>query len=231
MMRSIVPGYIETGNDAGWSSTLARCAPGSIVVINPANGPGAAWDAGWASRVAQIRSAGCQAFGYVHCRRGGRAGELVPDIDRYARFYGADGIFIDEFPSQLAEVGDEQLAHLAAAILYARRVTSPRRDSLDASRVVVNPGTMPSGDIVTSLPTIGVWVIHEDRDPNGPSIDDVTGPGSNEILGPLRRAWLTYADPAPDATMARLVELGWRWGWSTDDPGPLGNPWDANPAT
>lgn len=233
MFKGIPPAYIDTASDERWNRVLARCPVNSRVTINPNSGPGTAPDPGWARRAAQLRAAGHEVYGYTHASRGARAGELVGDIGRYSRFYGNDvtGIFIDEMPATPDQVTSEQLDEIAAAILFGRRMTNPRRDSMQAQRIIGNPGVVPHPAIVTALPVVGIWIVHEAKDPNGASIDDIGRPYDLGYLDTDRQAFLAYGDPDPDRTLARLAELGWSYGWSTSDAGPLDNPWDENPLT
>ena len=201
-----------------------------MFVINPASGPGPNRDPAWARRVEQILAAGHRPLGYVPVGYGAHASETVDLIGVYARQYpNLAGIFLDEFPA--TTIDPVTVDRLSAAVLFARRMFSPTRNSMDAFRVIANPGVMPSKTVVDALPRIGVWVVHEDRDRDGVSVDDIVPPRNPGYLEIKRQAWLSYADPAVDATNARLAALGWQWGYTTSDPAPVGNPWDMDPAT
>lgn len=230
-MRSIVPAYVYPGDDARWAELFARTVGAeSMFVINPASGPGPSRDPAWARRIDQILAAGHRPIGYVPVDYGRRAAETVDMIGTYARQYpNLAGIFLDEMPG--SDIDPVAVDRLSAAILFARRMFSPTRNSMDALRVVANPGVLPSEQVVDALPRIGVWVVHEDRDRNGASTDDITPPRNPGWLEVRRQAFLSYNDPDVDATHARLAELGWQWGWSCSDPAPLGNPYDGDPAT
>ncbi len=67
-----------------------------LVVINPANGPGAAINAAYAAQVGRAKAAGSAVYGYVHTKYGARpAAEVKLDIDRHVNWYGVQGIFVD----------------------------------------------------------------------------------------------------------------------------------------
>lgn len=230
-MRSIVAPYIWPGFDERWADALASSqGPDSMFIINPNSGPGVVRDPAWVRCIEQIHQAGHRAIGYSATGRGARALVVIDEIGTYSRLYPElDGIFLDEFPAE--NIDPVAADRLSAAILLARRLFSPSRNSMDAFRVITNPGVMPTQQVVDAVPRIGVWIVHEDRDPNGPSLDDITAPRNPGYLEVKRQAWLSYNDPAVAATHVRLAALGWQWGYSVSDPAPAGNPWDRDPAT
>ena len=77
--------------------------------------------------------AGARVLGYVHTTYGARpAGDVVADIDRYASWYGVDGIFLDEAAHDAARVG-----YYAALGRHVRAGGAPRV-------LVLNPGVVPA---------------------------------------------------------------------------------------
>ena len=104
-----------------------------LLVINPSNGPGAEPAPGYRSAVRTAQRAGARVLGYVHTTYGARpAADVVADIERYASWYGVDGIFLDEAAHDVARVG--YYATLARHV----RAGGARR------LVVLNPGVVPA---------------------------------------------------------------------------------------
>lgn len=244
LFPQLAPLYIPLDRPDVWDRELAKIPTGnylhpehsSAVILNPDSGPGFFPDPAWQARRAQLRERGILAYGYVPILRGeARGPEDRPGIDavtapwaieRWAEFYEPDGIFLDEFPT------DGRWPNVQALVLLARRMCSPRLDSMERWRCIVNPGAVPSELIVEAMPQIHAWCTHEDRDQQ-PGVDDITPPPAYaRLTHPTpRQAWIGYNDPNPEASIARAHELGWHYAWSTSDPAPRGNPYDANDQT
>ena len=92
--NTLIPAYLSPPE-------IVAAVKGSIrarvIVVNPHNGPGAEQDDRYRSAVRTAQRVGARVLGYVHTDYGARpAGEVAADIDRYAQWYGVDGIFLDE---------------------------------------------------------------------------------------------------------------------------------------
>lgn len=69
-----------------------------ITTINPASGPGEFLDDNFVNATKKLQDGGVTVAGYVYAGYGPRdAGKIITDIDKYATWYGVDGVFIDEF--------------------------------------------------------------------------------------------------------------------------------------
>jgi hypothetical protein len=103
-----------------------------LLVINPANGPGAVAVPAYRAAVRAAQRAGARVLGYVPTTYAQRpAADVMADIDRYASWYGVDGIFLDEASHDVAQLG-----------YYA---ALGRHVHAGADRLVVlNPGTVPA---------------------------------------------------------------------------------------
>ena len=103
-----------------------------LLVINPANGPGAAALPAYRAAVRAAQRAGARVLGYVPTTYAQRpAADVMADIDRYASWYRVDGIFLDEASHDV-----DQLGYYAALGRHVRA---------EADRLVVlNPGTVPA---------------------------------------------------------------------------------------
>lgn len=100
-----------------------------VVAINPSSGAGKARDENYVRAIGMLRGAGMTVLGYVYTSWGRRGvGEVATEMRRYATWYGADGIMIDEFSTDVATAG-----YYRKLRLYAR--------SLGMTFVMGNPGT------------------------------------------------------------------------------------------
>jgi hypothetical protein len=100
-----------------------------VVAINPSSGAGNTMDANYERASDMLRGAGITVLGYVYtswCRRS--IGEVASEIRRYASWYRADGIMIDEFSTDIRMAG------------YYRKLRQYAR-SLGMTFVMGNPGT------------------------------------------------------------------------------------------
>ncbi len=134
-----IPAYFYPG--APWTRMTATPGVG-VAVMNPDSGPGTARNRDYVAAVASARAAGIKVVGYVHTSYGARrAAVVLREIATYARWYGVDGIFLDEVASEAATAG------------YYRPMVDAIRASA-GSLVVLNPGTFPAeeymalGDVV-----------------------------------------------------------------------------------
>jgi hypothetical protein len=97
---TIIPLYTRP-SDASWSAVASakRAHPTvpAIAIINPADGPGLAARADYASGTSMLTGAGLKVIGYVHTEYGRRDRSLIEqEIDRYRAWYPAvTGIFFD----------------------------------------------------------------------------------------------------------------------------------------
>jgi Spherulation-specific family 4 len=132
--RLLVPLYAYPGTEPEpWAAVTAAASTSSLagLILNPHSGPGGAVEPEFAAAAEGLRSAGVPLLGYVDTDYGQRRhGEVVADIQRHRDWYGVDGVFLDQAGS-----GPELLPH------YRRLAVAAR--SLDATRVVFNPGVHP----------------------------------------------------------------------------------------
>jgi hypothetical protein len=123
----LIPAYIP----ADAVLELARTVRPGLIVINPASGPGAEPDEAYKQAVRAAQRAGGRVLGYVPTGYGTRdPREVTADIDRYASWYGTDGVFLDE------------AAATAAQLSYYRALAGHVRTTGERL-VVLNPGQLP----------------------------------------------------------------------------------------
>ena len=101
----------------------------SVAVMNPANGPGPAPDAGYARVLGEAKAKGVRVLGYVATGYGTRTSVLA-DIDAYKRFYGLTDIFLDEATTDCVS--------LATYLPWVAAVRA------NGGLAAVNPGMVPA---------------------------------------------------------------------------------------
>ncbi len=108
-----VPAYFGPWAAAAWETTINE-AP-SIVIINPANGPGHDRHPGYSELVSRLKQRDVEVFGYVPTTWLTRPhADVARDVDRYADFYAVAGAFFDEIPNASKAGRVDLLRHLAA---------------------------------------------------------------------------------------------------------------------
>lgn len=181
----------------------------SLAVMNPANGPGAAPDAGYARVLGEAKAKGVRVLGYVATGYGTRT-SVLGDIDAYKRFYGLTDIFLDEATTDCVS--------LATYLPWVAAVRA------NGGLAAVNPGMMPASCwgaaadlIVTFEGPFDAYLHYE----SPPWMDDL----------PASSFWnIVYAVPAGSAPFVRELAGRHHTGllYATEDGPP--NPYDSLPA-
>jgi hypothetical protein len=165
----------------------------------------------YADAVERARKDGMRVLGYVATGYGARpAAEVEADIDRYARWYGTDGIFLDETPHKPELIG-------------RYRALADRARASGQELVVINPGMVPSpgyfglADIVVTF--------------EGAAADYsraiATAPAWLDQVAPSRIAHLVYGATRQDAVAAVGADAHAGYLYVTSDSLP--NPWHTVP--
>ncbi|MGW1071938.1 spherulation-specific family 4 protein [Streptomyces sp. NPDC002537] len=130
--RLLVPFYVHPATDPDAWTALEAAAPGlRAVVLNIADGPGGRPDPAFGAAAGRLRAAGVPLLGYVDTGYGHRPPrEVVGDIRRHRRWYGVDGVFLDQAADR-----PELLPRYRRLVLIAK--------ALGARTAVLNPGTHP----------------------------------------------------------------------------------------
>lgn len=200
-----------------------------LVILNPADGPGAAADPNYQNLIELLQAAGAQVLGYVATTFGTRPEAAVKaDIDKWLNLYPnprPDGIFLDEMPwdSGPGNVGTSYVD------LYKRYTDYAH--SLGLNPTVGNPGTNQQ-PVWFSTYTADVIVVHEDL--TWPSEASMAGnyAGGHADYSPSRRAALVYNQATLDQTLLSTLRKNVQWVYVTDDYQTAGalNPWDSLPS-
>jgi hypothetical protein len=97
-LRFGIPAYGYPGTGV-WES-FGRLPAGSLVVMDPDNGPGASIDPRYTGVASAAKRQGLNLLGYVTSAYGrANAATMQEAIERYREWYGTTGVFIDEAPA------------------------------------------------------------------------------------------------------------------------------------
>lgn len=125
----VVPAYFD--NDGEWQE-MADTRQVGIVVLNVQSGPGKRRSQTIANRVRDVQESGARVLGYVPTDLAARPAKKVKrDIHKYWKWYGVDGIYLDEVQSEKRYVP-----------YYRKLSTMIRKGSGDF--VMLNPGYTPA---------------------------------------------------------------------------------------
>lgn len=200
----------------------------TLVVLNPANGPGSAADANYQNFIKLLRAAGGKVLGYVATGYGTRPEtEVQADINLWRTLYAApsvDGIFIDEMPWDLGPGG----TGTDWVQLYQRY--NAYCHSFGYYPVVANPGTNQRPEWFAT-PTADIIIVHEDA--TWPTEASMMGNyvGGHADYSYTKRAALVYNQPTLSTPNLNTLRKYTQWVYVTDDNLTAGalNPWDALP--
>ena len=208
---SMIPAYFPPGATSPWEQVIASGAPGTTMILNPASGPGASPDSAYRKTVRRAQASGVRVLGYVHTRWGRRKSTRVRDeVDRYASWYGVDGIFFDE-----AATSATQLSYYRKLYRHVKRTSD--------GQVVLNHGVAPDERY---MQVADVAVVFEG---SAAAYLSAAPAAWRDAYHPRRFADLVYAAPAQSLPQirARAKARGVGHLYVTDDV--LDNPWDALP--
>jgi len=162
--RTLWPGYVYPSvwdPATPWLKVAAQAQPGldhtgSIVIMNPASGPGVAVVGDWTVAVNTARNYGHQIIGYVHTSYGARLyTDVTAEVDAYYTLYGVDGIFVDEMSND------------AAVKAYYQSLYAYIHTKAGNHLVVGNPGAAATTDWQVKAPkSADLLVIFEDTAAN-----------------------------------------------------------------
>lgn len=136
----VIPAYFYPFQPRSQWNTSVDNAPlpqghSQILIMNPNNGPGNAFNQDYANGVSTIHAAGSGylIFGYVYTNYGQRSLSTVEsDIDNYFSWYSVDGIFVDETASDGSLVAT-----------YYQPLADYITGKKSGAGVMLNPGVYP----------------------------------------------------------------------------------------
>ncbi|MEU3499871.1 spherulation-specific family 4 protein [Streptomyces hundungensis] len=183
-MMLLVPLYVHPAEDPVAWRRLTEVADDLYgVVLNVADGPGAAPDQAFLEPARALRSAGVRVLGYVDLDYGARpAAAVVRDIECHRDWYGAEGFFLDRAPAD------------RTGLPFVRQVSRTARRG-GATTLVLNPGVHPApgylrlADLVVTFE--GHWTTY---------VSAFTRPAWADRQPPERLCHLVYG--VPEALLA-----------------------------
>lgn len=103
--RAGIPAYFYPGADDRHWPAVAGMSPGTIVIVNPASGPGTSVDPRYVAALAQARRSAPALYGYVDTAYGTRSADVVRrEAETWREWYGIEGIFLDQTSSGPGDV-------------------------------------------------------------------------------------------------------------------------------
>jgi hypothetical protein len=110
-----VPAYFYPWpHDRFWAA-LVDAPDGTIVILDPDNGPGPAPDPNYEAAVGALRTGRATLYGYVDSDYGARSlASMLDDAASHRSWYGVDGIFVDQVVATAAR--REHYAELCAGL-------------------------------------------------------------------------------------------------------------------
>ncbi|MFE9401494.1 spherulation-specific family 4 protein [Streptomyces sp. NPDC006530] len=211
-MMLLVPLYVHPAEDPVAWRRLTEVEDLYGVVLNVADGPGAAPDGAFAEPVGALRSAGVRVLGYVDLDYGARPpAAVVRDIECHREWYGTDGYFLDRAPAD------------RTGLPFVRQVSRAVRRG-GATTLVLNPGVHPApgylrlADLVVTFE--GHWTTY---------VSAFTRPGWADRQPPERLCHLVYGVPEALLALARRTAGERGAGVCCVVERELPNPWAALP--
>jgi hypothetical protein len=130
--RVAIPAYAYPyPNDPNWRQILDAAPSVSLIVADPADGPGTRPDPNYTSAIARAREQDISVLGYVTSSYGARPNaEVQADVERWYTWYEVDGIFVD-----LVSTSTQELADCQALFTNVKQRTG------GAGLLILNPGT------------------------------------------------------------------------------------------
>lgn len=128
----LIPAYFDpTAFPALWTQ-MTTAPVGSIIVMNPASGPGSSPNAAYVSAVAALQGAGMKVVGYIDTAGSGTSiGTVEAQVGDYISWYGVNGIFLDNASTSSAE-----FSYYSTLYTYIHGTS--------AAFVVLNHGAIPN---------------------------------------------------------------------------------------
>ncbi|MDR7333760.1 spherulation-specific family 4 protein [Roseateles asaccharophilus] len=137
------PSWMPSLNEWHQLSWAAQQGAQVTAIMNPWNGPGTSFNSDYAASINDLRAAGGKVIGYVYTCYGinlctpevpptRSTSEVVADAQKYADWYGVDGVFLDEMATQ------------PGALPFYQTVSNALKAAHPGWEIVGNPGVTPT---------------------------------------------------------------------------------------
>lgn len=141
-----IPAYFYP--NIAWTTSINSAPRVNVMIMNPNSGPGLAQDPQYLRSVKAAQAVGIKVLGYVASAYGDQTIRPIQmiqsEINSYKKWYGVDGIFVDEVASS------------SSFVPYYRRITNYIRGA-KGSFVMINPGMVPAASYVSMADTTVVF--------------------------------------------------------------------------
>lgn len=211
-----VPAFFPPG--PLWSQVDSAAATLRLVVMNPASGPGPAYDQSYGSVVRSAQKRGITVVGYVDTNYGARSLSAVEsDVDKYYSWYHVNGIFFDRASTDCA-LAIAPTSYYAALNAYVKARGS-------SARTILNPGKQTNECFLADADILLTFEGSDTQYVNGYS-----APAWVAKYPPSHFWHVIYAASGASA-MARAVQLSKRRGagYAYVTPDALPSPYDTLP--
>jgi hypothetical protein len=137
-MTVVIPSYMRpAASGSSWDKVIAHPLKskrvGRIMIANPNSGPGSNAKPEYLHVITAAHQSGNKVYGYVSTRYGKVDLRIVrQEIGQYIRWYGVDGIFVDEVSADASEVAR-----------YYQPLVEFITSAIDGGGVILNAGTYP----------------------------------------------------------------------------------------
>ncbi len=137
------PSWMPSLNEWHQLSWAAQQGAQVTAIMNPWNGPGTSFNSDYAASINDLRAAGGKVIGYVYTCYGinlctsevlptRSTADVVADAQKYADWYGVDGVFLDEMATQ------------PGALPFYQTVSNALKAAHPGWEIVGNPGVTPT---------------------------------------------------------------------------------------
>ena len=137
------PSWMPSLNEWHQLSWAAQQGAQVTAIMNPWNGPGTSFNSDYAASINDLRAAGGKVIGYVYTCYGinlctsevpptRSTADVVADAQKYADWYGVDGVFLDEMATQ------------PGALPFYQAVSNTLKAAHPSWEIVGNPGVTPT---------------------------------------------------------------------------------------
>ena len=207
----IIPVYGNT--TAQFNAAVAAAQTVStIAVINPDNGPGSSKIASVATQASRLKSAKAVVAGYISTAYGGIAlNSVYTQIDRYASWYGATGIFLDETSDKSSKV-----SYYSSVYAYAKK---------KGMVVIGNPGTFTISNYAAIADLLITY-----EDPISAGWNSYKQPSWTNSYAPSKFGAIIYATSASAWKAAIDRAVSQRFGWVFVSDGSGADPFGRAPS-
>ena len=137
------PSWMPSQNEWHQLTWAAQQGAQVTAIMNPGNGPGTSLNSDYVSSVNELRAAGGKVIGYAYTCYGinqctsevppvRKTSDVLADAQKYASWYGVDGIFLDEMATQ------------PGPLPFYQTINSALHAAHPSWKIVGNPGVAPT---------------------------------------------------------------------------------------